>query len=122
MNSYRFHEQSVLWTLRLCSGPELAEGFDCGLFKPPLRANLEPGAKHPVETCNESFSLFAGAYSRIQRIRELCRLDFGSGYVKFQETVAEKERSCLQNPTASEWLHPELRKEVPRLKKSDHPD
>ena len=41
MNSYRSHEQSVLWTLRLCSGPELAEGFDCGLLRPPLRASLE---------------------------------------------------------------------------------
>ena len=35
-----------------------------------LRPSLEPGAKHPGETCNESFSLSAGAYSRIQRIRE----------------------------------------------------
>ena len=71
----------------MTSGPELAEGFDCGLFKPSLRASLEsldsardaepveaPGAKHPVETCNERFSLFAGAYSRIQGMRELCRL------------------------------------------------
>ena len=39
-----------------------------------LRAGLEQGAKHPFETCNEAFSLFAGAYSRIRRIRELCRL------------------------------------------------
>jgi hypothetical protein len=32
------------------------------------------GAKHPAEACNKDFSLFAGAYSRMQRIRELCRL------------------------------------------------
>ena len=55
MNSYPFHEQSVLRTLRVTSGPEPAEGFDCGLFRPQLRANLELGAKHPVETCNEVF-------------------------------------------------------------------
>ena len=24
--------------------------FDCGLFRPPLRASLEPGVEHPVET------------------------------------------------------------------------
>ena len=41
MNSCRFHEQSVLRTLRVTSGPELVEGFDCGLFRPPLRASLE---------------------------------------------------------------------------------
>ena len=41
-------------------GPELVEGRV---------------AKHPVETCNEDFSSFAGAYSRIYRIRELCRLE-----------------------------------------------
>ena len=75
MNSYRFHEQSVLRTPRVTSGPEPAEGFDCCLFEPSLRASLEPGAKHPVETCNESTSLFAGATSRIQRIRGLCRLE-----------------------------------------------
>jgi hypothetical protein len=39
--------------------------YDCGLFRPPLRASLEPGAKHRAETCNKDFSLFAGAYSRI---------------------------------------------------------
>ena len=74
MNSWRLHEKSVPQTLRVTSEPEPAEGFDCGLFRPQLRANLELGAKHPVETCNEDFSSFAGAYSRIYRIRELCRL------------------------------------------------
>jgi hypothetical protein len=61
MNPWRLHEQFVLRTLREASGPELAEGFDCGLFRPPLRASLESldlardpelveglGAKYPV--------------------------------------------------------------------------
>jgi hypothetical protein len=78
MNSWQLHEQPVLRTLRETSGPERAEGFDYGLFWPPLRASLESldlardpelveglGAKHPVETCNEDFSSFAGANSRI---------------------------------------------------------
>jgi hypothetical protein len=55
MNSWRLHEQFVLRTLRETSGPERAEGFDCGLFRPPLRASLELGAKHSVETCTKIF-------------------------------------------------------------------
>ena len=41
MNSWRLHEQIAPQTLRVTLGPEPAEGFDCGLFRPPLRANLE---------------------------------------------------------------------------------
>jgi hypothetical protein len=63
------------------------KGFDSGLFRPSLRAGLESldrlgtlskvegrVRKHPVETCNKDSYLFAGAYSRILRIREICRL------------------------------------------------
>jgi hypothetical protein len=50
MNSWRLHEQFVLRTLRETSGPERAEGFE-----PPLRASLELGAKHSVETCTKIF-------------------------------------------------------------------
>ena len=32
-------------------------GFDYGLFRPQLRANLEQGAKHRVETCKKARSL-----------------------------------------------------------------
>ena len=76
MNSYRFHEQPVLWTSTaafssLRSGLALSPSTVLGT----LSLVEGPGAKRPVETCNESFSLFARAYSRIQRIRELCRLD-----------------------------------------------
>jgi hypothetical protein len=54
MNSYRFHEQSR------------PLDFDYGLFRPLLRASLEQGAKQPVETCNESVFLFAGAFHEFE--------------------------------------------------------
>jgi len=39
-------------------------------LKALLRANLEQGAKHRVETCKKAFVFLAGAYSPIYRIRE----------------------------------------------------
>ena len=48
----------------------LSKDFDCGLFRPPLRASLERVRKHPVETRNQDLQSVAGAYSRILKIRE----------------------------------------------------
>ena len=65
MNPSRLHEQSAL---RLAqdrpSGPfdelrvpSLSRDFDYGLFRPSLRANLEQGAKHRVETYEKAILL-----------------------------------------------------------------
>jgi hypothetical protein len=61
----------------------LPKDFDCGLFRPPLRASLESldfardpelveGQvwEYPVETRNRYFQCVGGACSRILRIRE----------------------------------------------------
>jgi hypothetical protein len=61
----------------------LSKDFDCGLFRPPLRASLESldsardpelvegrVRKHPVETRHQDLQFVAGAYSRILKIRE----------------------------------------------------
>jgi len=45
-------------------------GFDSGLFRPSLRASLERGVKHRVETYQKANGFLVGAYSRIPRIRE----------------------------------------------------
>ena len=45
-------------------------GFDSDHLRSPLRANLEQGVKHRVETCMKANSFLAGADSRIPRIRE----------------------------------------------------
>jgi len=34
--------------------PSLSRDFDYGLFRPSLRANLEQGEKHRVETCKRA--------------------------------------------------------------------
>ncbi len=41
MKRHVLHEKSTLLAIRLAHGPEFAEGFDFGLFRPPLRASLE---------------------------------------------------------------------------------
>ncbi len=65
------------------TAPSESRGFDSGLYRPALRASLEPfdrltvpsivegqGAKHRVETCGEEILFFAGAYSRSCKLRE----------------------------------------------------
>ena len=48
--------------------------FDFDHLRSPLRASLEQGVKHRVETCMKVNSFLAGADSGILRIRESCRL------------------------------------------------
>jgi hypothetical protein len=50
--------------------PSLPRDFDSGPSRPPLRAGLEQGAKHRVETCTEETIFLAGAYSRGYQLRE----------------------------------------------------
>ncbi len=52
----------------------LSKDFDSDRLRSPLRASLEQGVKHRVETCMKANSFLAGADSRILRIRESCRL------------------------------------------------
>ncbi len=72
MNSYRFHDNPCVGLrLRPLALRASLESLDSARDAEPVEAR---GAKHPVETCNKVFSLFAGSYSRIRRIRELVRL------------------------------------------------